>query len=231
MQKSSPNFYQERNMAAEQEMNVSVTSSTNSVASSGATMGQISASEAHTVPDATDHESTEEDDETSTGPEDIDQVQVEEGTETSIILIERKAQKVTKAATKRKLCATTHSHENRLEEYMDREETMSAELESLREKNLTTKRSLVSLTSVLSSRRHVDALTGDATAEEYMDAILNVNDTLNNLTEDLDAVTLREIMLGAVGSHQATATQFTIARLPSTLTKPSQGKQTRSVDW
>ena len=45
MQKSSPNFYRERNMAAEQEMNESVTSLTNSVASSGASIGHITATE------------------------------------------------------------------------------------------------------------------------------------------------------------------------------------------
>ena len=65
-----------------------------------------------------------------------------------------------KVATKKKLCATEYSHEHQLEEFMDREEMLSAEVESLREENLTTKRSLVSLTRVLSSRRHVDALLG-----------------------------------------------------------------------
>ena len=91
-QRSSPNFYQERNMAADQEMNESGTSSTNSVASSGATMGQITATEAITVLDATDHESAEEDDDTSTGLDDIDQVQIVEETETSDTEIERKDQ-------------------------------------------------------------------------------------------------------------------------------------------
>ena len=55
-------------------------------------MGQITTTEAITVLDATDHESAEEDDDTSTGPDDIDRVQIVEETETSDTEIERKDQ-------------------------------------------------------------------------------------------------------------------------------------------
>ena len=108
---------------------------------------------------------------------------------------------------------------------------MSAELEQLREENLTTKRSLVSLTRVLSSKHHVEALAEDATAEEYIEAVSNMNDTISDLSEDWDAITRRDLPLGAIGSQQATTTQFTIPRLPATLTEQSPEKQTRSIDW
>ena len=89
----------------------------------------------------------------------------------------------------------------------------------------------MSLTRVLSSRKQVDALAGDTTAKEYIDAISDLNDTLNDLTEDWDAVTIRDILLSAFGSHHATTTQFTFPRLPSTLTEPSPVKQTRLMEW
>ena len=38
-------------------------------------------------------------------------------------------------------------------------------------------------------------------------------------------------MLGAVGSLQTATAQFTIPRLPSTLTKPSPNKRTHSLEW
>ena len=137
-------------MPADQEMDEAGTSPTNSVTSSRFTLGNITVTEAFTVPEATDNESAEEDEDPSTGPNDN-----MEGTETSAKEVRIKAQKVTKDATKRKLCSTTYSHENQIEEYPDREEKMSAEQEQLREEKMTTKRSPVSLTRALSSRHHV----------------------------------------------------------------------------
>ena len=152
--RSSPRFYQERVLPADQKMNESGTSSTNIVASSGSILGRMTATEAITVPEATEHESAEEDDDSSTGPNDI-----VEGTETSANEVEIDAQKVTKAATSYSQPHTATRTNSRV--YLDREETMYAELEQLKEDNLTRKRSLVSLSRVLSSRHHEEALTGD----------------------------------------------------------------------
>ena len=113
---------------------------------------------------------------------------------------------------------------------MDREEMLSAEVEYLREENLTTKRNFESMTRVLSARRHVDALASDASAEEFIDAISDVNDTIKDLDEEWDEVTRRNKLLGAVGSHQTATKQFTIPRIPSTLTEPSPNKRTHSME-
>ena len=81
-----------------------------------------------------------------------------------IIEIERKAEVVKPAATKRKLCSTAYSVETQIEDYPDREEQHTAEFESLKEENIATKRNLVSMTCVLSARRCIDALASDASA-------------------------------------------------------------------
>ena len=42
----------------------------------------------------------------------------------------------------------------------------------------------VSLTRALSSRHHVEALAEDATAEEHIEAVSNMNDTSSDWSED-----------------------------------------------
>ena len=74
-------------------MNDPVTLSTTSITSSGVSIGNISATKARTVPDVNDQENTQK------------------GKETSTAEIEKESEKVKKAATKRKLCATTYSQE------------------------------------------------------------------------------------------------------------------------
>ena len=82
------------------------------------------------------------------------------------------------------------------------------------------------MTRVLSARRHVDVLASYASAEEYIDAISDVNDTINDLNKEWDAVTRMNVMFGAVGSHQTA-----IPRLPSALTELSPNKRTQSMEW
>ena len=64
-----------------------------------------------------------------------------------------------------------HSVESQIEDILDREEQHSAEVESLREENIATRRNLVSMTRVMSSRRRLDALANDASAEAFIDAM------------------------------------------------------------
>ena len=58
------------------------------------------------------------------------------------------------------------------------------------------------MSPVLSSRRHVEALGEDASAEDYIEAVLNCNNTIGELSDDWDASTRRELLLCAIGSQQ-----------------------------
>ena len=62
-------------------------------------------------------------------------------------------------------------------------------VESLREENIATRRNLVSKTRVLSSRRRIDALANDVSAEAFIDAIGDVQAPIKDVGEDWDQET------------------------------------------
>ena len=84
-----------------------------------------------------------------------------EGEEAELTEIEQKAEVVKTAATKHNLCPTEYSVESQIEDYLDREEQHKTKVESLKEENIATRRNLVSITRMLSSRRRIDALAND----------------------------------------------------------------------
>ena len=143
--------------------------------------------------------------------------------------VRARTQTAIKAATKRRLCSTSYSQELQLEEYLYREESVTVEIAQLMKENLRSKRSLVGPNRVLSARRRVEALGVDFTTEEFIETVSNCNDTIRELSEEVDASTHREIRLGAIGSQQEVTNSFTIPRiqdtLPDTLTEKSPGKQ------
>ena len=57
-----------------------------------------------------------------------------------------------------------------------------------------------------------------------------MNDTIGELSDDGDATTRWDLLLGAVGSKQGMTNQFTIPRLSETLKEQSPEKQTTSAD-
>ena len=71
-----------------------------------------------------------------------------------------------------------------MEEFLNRKESMTVEIAQLREENLRIKRNLVGLNRVLSARRHMEA-------EDYMS---NFNDTIRELSAEVDASTCREML-------------------------------------
>ena len=68
-------------------------------------------------------------------------------------------------------------------------------------------------------------------AEDYIEAMSNCSNTIGELSDEWDASTCRDLLLGAIGSQQAVTNTFTIPRLPDTLMEESSGKQTRSANW
>ena len=85
-------------------------------------------------------------------------------------------------------------------DYLDREEQHNAGVEFLKEENIATMKNIVSMTRVLSSRHRIYALANDAFAKAFIDAMGDVQATINNVGEDWDQETKRQILLGAVGS-------------------------------
>ena len=62
-----------------------------------------------------------------------------------------------RATSKRRQCSTSYSLDQKLEKYHEREESMSVQIEQLKEENIRSKRSLVGMHRVLRARRHIEA--------------------------------------------------------------------------
>ena len=55
---------------------------------------------------------------------------------------------------------------------------------------------------VLRSRKNIEALGKDSTAEEFLDAVADYNETIIGLADDVDPATRRAMLMGALGSQQ-----------------------------